>query len=105
MPTPKRRRFIPRSGYVAAFGVALLPLAAPAYAQGLAALRLTAAPDTIKADGRSTTVITCEVRDDAGRVVPDGTQIRFAVTAGRLDNTLAIKTPAGPCWVASTVGL
>ncbi|MBC7808274.1 MAG: hypothetical protein H7145_19245 [Akkermansiaceae bacterium] len=67
--------------------VAITPSAASA--QGLATIRLTAAPYTIKADGRSTTVITAEVRDDAGRVVPDGTQVRFAVTAGRLDNTLA----------------
>ncbi len=74
-------------------GIALLGLtliaAATAQAQGLATIRLSAAPYTIKADGRSTTIITAEVRDDAGGVVPDGTQVRFAVTAGRLDNTLA----------------
>lgn len=80
-------------GYAAPFGgiaslaLVLTPLAAQA--QGLATIRLSAAPYTIKADGRSTTVITAEVRDDAGRVVPDGTQVRFGVTAGRLDNTLA----------------
>ena len=73
-------------------GLAILALVltpSTAQAQGLATIRLSAAPYTIKADGRSTTVITAEVRDDAGRVVPDGTQVRFGVTAGRLDNTLA----------------
>lgn len=74
-------------GGIASLALVLTPLAAQA--QGLATIRLSAAPYTIKADGRSTTVITAEVRDDAGRVVPDGTQVRFGVTAGRLDNTLA----------------
>jgi hypothetical protein len=72
-------------------------------AQGLATIRLSAAPYTIKADGRSTTVITAEVRDDAGRVVPDGTQVRFGVTAGRLDNTLAT-TQNGVARVILTAG-
>ncbi len=74
-----------------------------ARAQGLATVRLTAAPFTIKADGRSTTVITAEVRDGEGRVVPDGTQVRFAVTAGRLDNTLAT-TQNGVARVVLTSG-
>ncbi|MBC8134502.1 MAG: hypothetical protein H8F28_01275 [Fibrella sp.] len=81
--------------------VTIAPLAA--HAQGLATIRLSAAPYTIKADGRSTTIITAEVRDDAGRVVPDGTQVRFGVTAGRLDNTLAT-TQNGVARVVLTSG-
>ncbi|MBC8139865.1 MAG: hypothetical protein H7Y38_00330, partial [Armatimonadetes bacterium] len=87
-------------------GVALplaLLLAPAAHAQNLAALRLTAAPNVIKADGRSTTVITCEVRDSTGRIVADGTQVRFVTNAGRLDNTVA-STQNGVARVILTSG-
>ncbi len=93
--------------YAAALGglasLALVLAPESVQAQGLATIRLTGAPLTIKADGRSTTVITAEVRDEAGRVVPDGTQVRFAVTAGRLDNTLAT-TQNGVARVILTAG-
>ena len=63
-------------------------LASPAHAD-LGAIRLSAAQSTLKSDGHSTTVITAEVHDDNGGLVPDGTQVRFAVTTGRLDSTIA----------------
>lgn len=58
-------------------------------AVGVASIRLTAERDVLLADGKSTTTLTAEVRDDQGAVVPDGTTIRFSTTAGRLDTTTA----------------
>lgn len=63
----------------------MLP-ALSARADTLASIRLTVERSVIKADGRSTTVISAEVRDSSGRVVPDGTRIAFATTAGRLSS-------------------
>lgn len=64
--------------------LAALVLASPAFA-GLGSLALRAAPDVVRSDGHSTTTITAEVRDSSGRIVPDGTQVHFTTTAGRID--------------------
>lgn len=59
-----------------------------AAAAGLASIRLTAERDVLRADGKSATILTAEVRDDRGNVVPDGTRVRFSTTAGRLETTV-----------------
>lgn len=73
------------AGFIAA--AAATPVA-PSLAAGLASIRLTPEREVIRADGKSATVIIAEVRDERGNVVPDGTRIRFATTAGRLDTTV-----------------
>lgn len=77
------------------FGAALLasaafPAASTRAAVGLATIRLTTEQATLLADGKSQTILTAEVRDERGAVVPDGTTIRFATTAGRLDTNTAL---------------
>src|SRR5881396_3721797 len=61
-----------------------LCLAAPALGS-LGSLALRATPESVRADGHSTTVITAEVRDSGGGVVPDGTEVHFTTTAGQID--------------------
>ncbi|HVK02437.1 MAG TPA: invasin domain 3-containing protein [Armatimonadaceae bacterium] len=63
-------------------------VAVPANANNLGSIRVTAERTVLKADGRASTIITAEVRDGDGRVVPDGTNVRFATTAGRLETGL-----------------
>lgn len=72
----------------ALLGGALLA-GAPARAAGLATIQIVAERTTLRADGRSTAFLSAQVRDDRGAYVPDGTRVRFATTAGRLDTTVA----------------
>jgi hypothetical protein len=46
-----------------------------------AQLALSAEPDTLPADGKSTAVITATVSDDWSNLVADGTPMTFATTA------------------------
>lgn len=63
---------------------------ASAAAQGTAeSIHLIANSDSLPANGFSTTVITAEVRDRSGSPVPDGTEVRFAATAGSLSESVA----------------
>ena len=107
-PSSKRRR--PRSSYhagtfaplLASPALLLAPTAAHA-ASSLFSLRLSAHPALLRADGRSTTVITAEVYDDRGNVVTDGTRVRFTTTAGRLDAPV-VATQGGVARVTLTAG-
>src|SRR6266542_6139143 len=65
--------------------LALLPLASSALGS-LGSLALRATPEMVRADGQSTTVITAEVRDSGGAVVPDGTEVHFTTTSGQIDD-------------------
>lgn len=47
-----------------------------------AQVRLSSFPSLTVADGRSTVTITADIRDQAGRKVPDGTQVVFTTTLG-----------------------
>lgn len=71
--------------------LAVLPLAVPpAHAQrSLNAVELSAERTVLRADGRSTTVVSARVFDTSGNLVPDGTRVRFTTTAGRLDASVA----------------
>jgi len=82
-------RLVAYAGGLLTFSAALVASGSSVYAADLSTIRLTASASVIKADGRSTTVLSAEVRDANGAVVPDGTQVRFAVTAGRLQSDLA----------------
>jgi len=65
--------------------------AARAAAQGTAeSIHLTANADSLPANGFSTTVITAEVRDRSASPVPDGTEVRFAATAGSLSEPVTV---------------
>lgn len=55
----------------------------------LIAVELQPEKTTIRADGRSTSVITARVFDDRGSPVADGTRVQFSSTLGRLDTQLA----------------
>ncbi|HXH60194.1 MAG TPA: Ig-like domain-containing protein [Fimbriimonadaceae bacterium] len=55
---------------------------------GTGAIDLTAYPGISVADGRSTMTLTAEVRDGAGQVVPDGTQVVFSTTLGALRESI-----------------
>lgn len=59
-------------------------LTSSAHAGGQASVAVSAAPDVIYADGKSTTVITATVRDGGGKIAPDGTSVRFTTTLGTL---------------------
>ena len=61
---------------------------ASAAAAGIATIKVTLERDTIRADGRSTTLISVQVRDDNGHFVPDGTRVRFSTTAGQLETSI-----------------
>ena len=69
----------------------LLPalLTAPAQAGGQASVAVSAAPDVIYADGKSTTVVTATVRDGSGKIASDGTSVRFTTTLGTLTPDIA----------------
>jgi hypothetical protein len=98
--SPRYRAF---AGGLLALSATITPFGYTVYAADLATIRLTASTLYIKSDGRSTTTISAEVRDSSGGVVPDGTQVRFAVTAGRLDTDLAA-TQNGVARVVLTAG-
>ncbi len=78
------------SALLAVLGLLLL-LPRPASAAG--AIRLSASPNVLLADGISTTTITAEVRMGSGRPARDGTEVRFYTTAGTI--TAAAFTSAG----------
>lgn len=59
-------------------------LTTPVHAGGQASVAVSATPDVIYADGKSTTVITATVRDGSGKIAPDGTSVRFTTTLGTL---------------------
>ncbi len=69
----------------------LIPASA---SQALTAIDLVPEKAIIRADGRSTTVLTARVFDDRGAPVADGTRIQFSTTLGRLD-TLVAETRGG----------
>ena len=71
---------------------ALLAAARPGYASGQASISLSAAPDVIYADGKSSTVITATVQDSGGHPAPDGTSVRFTTTLGTLTPDTASTT-------------
>lgn len=52
-------------------------------------VRLSAFPTISVADSRSTTTISAELRDSAGRVVPDGTRVVFNSTIGTFRESVA----------------
>lgn len=58
------------------------------------AIDLEAEKTLLRADGRSTSILTARVFDDRGAAVPDGTRIQFSTTLGRLD-TLTAETRGG----------
>jgi hypothetical protein len=64
--------------------VAVFALAAAAsgvaHAQTAYTIQLDSSRDNLPADGYSRAVITAEVRDREGRLVPDGTEVRFSVS-------------------------
>ena len=64
----------------------------PAGASGVASITLTAAPDVIYADGKSSTVVTATVQDSGGHAAPDGTSVRFTTTLGTLTPDTASTT-------------
>ncbi len=67
-------------------------LTPPACAGGQASVAVSAAPDVIYADGKSTTVVTATVRDGGGKIAPDGTSVRFTTTLGTLTPDTATTT-------------
>ena len=75
----------------ALFLLLLLPalLPAPARAGGQASVAVSATPDVIYADGKSTTVVTATVRDGSGKIAADGTSVRFTTTLGTLTPDIA----------------
>ncbi|GAB4461701.1 MAG: hypothetical protein OHK0029_27420 [Armatimonadaceae bacterium] len=73
---------------VVALPVATALCSSPAFASEVAAIELTAERNVIRADGRSTTVISARVFDSRGNAAPDGTRVQFTTTAGRLENNV-----------------
>lgn len=59
-----------------------------------AQLRLSSFPTLTVADGRSTVTITADVRDQAGRKVPDGTQVVLTTTLGSFRDPV-VRTSGG----------
>ncbi len=68
-------------------GVALS--AAPLYS-----IKLSVSPSILLSDGKSVALVSAEVRDDRGNLVPDGTQVQFNTTLGVLRDTV-VSTSAG----------
>ena len=63
-------------------------MAAPT-APTITAIDLQPEKTVLRADGRSTSVLTARVFDDRGSPVADGTRIQFSTTMGRLDSLVA----------------
>lgn len=75
------------------FALILACIASPAaHALGGGSVTVTAAPDVIYADGKSTTVITATVRDSGGSLAANGTSVRFTTTLGTLTPDTATTT-------------
>lgn len=73
----------------------------PVHAAGRASVTLSASPDIIYADGKSSTVITATVRDGGGNLVANGTSVRFTTTLGSFTPDTA-STTSGVARVALT---
>ena len=80
-------------------------LLAVGYALGETSIRLSAFPSMNVADGRSTCTITAEVRDQSGKVAPDGTRVVFNSTLGEFRQNVTTTTAglAQAVLVAGTV--
>lgn len=76
------------------------PLASSSYAAGTA-IELVAEKSIVRADGRSTTILTARIFDDRGAPIADGTRVQFATTLGRLD-TLVVESRNGVARVTLT---
>ena len=59
-------------------------------------ITLTANPMTIPADGKSTSIITADIRDTANAPVPKGTSITFMTTLGSFINLIKTYTVITP---------
>lgn len=68
---------------------AIAPITRALAADNLAVIQLDAQQTLLRADGRSTTVISAQVYVENGKIAPDGTRVRFTTTAGRLDSVVA----------------
>ncbi len=73
----------------------------PSRASGRASLMLSAAPEVILADGKSTTTVTATVRDGNGNLAADGTTVRFTTSLGTLDKD-AVTTSSGTARITLT---
>lgn len=60
---------------------------APAADRGVGSIELSANPNVIAPDGKTTATITAEVRDRDGKLVPDGTEVRFTASLGIIEET------------------
>ncbi|MGC8784646.1 MAG: invasin domain 3-containing protein [Armatimonadota bacterium] len=63
--------------------------AAPLYS-----IKLSASPSVMLSDGKSVALLSAEVRDDKGNLVPDGTQVQFSTSSGVLRDAV-VGTSAG----------
>lgn len=63
--------------------------AAPLYS-----IKLSASPSILLSDGKSVALVSAEVRDEKGNLVPDGTQVQFSASLGVLRETV-VSTSAG----------
>jgi hypothetical protein len=99
--TAAPHRVLPVAALSSGLIVASAAVAPSAVAAGIATIQVTTEKDVIRADGRSTTLISVQVRDDRGGVVPDGTRVRFSTTAGQLENTV-VETQGGTARVTLT---
>ncbi|MER3472925.1 MAG: hypothetical protein C4335_02580 [Armatimonadota bacterium] len=63
--------------------------AAPLYS-----IRLSVSPSVLLSDGKSVALVSAEVRDERGNLVPDGTQVQFNASLGVLRDTV-VSTSAG----------
>lgn len=69
--------------------------------QGTAQLR--AFPSAAVADGRSTIIVSAEIRDSSGRIVPDGTQVVFETNLGQFRESI-VRTQGGFAQATLNVG-
>ena len=84
----RRRRPTPGGALsLTLLSAALVSHVAPTRAAGLATLEVTAERTALRADGRSSTALSVQVRDERGAIVPDGVRVRFSATMGTLDAT------------------
>lgn len=63
--------------------------AAPLYS-----IKLSTSPSILLSDGKSVALVSAEVRDEKGNLVPDGTQVQFSASLGVLRDTI-VSTSAG----------
>lgn len=97
----KRRKELPLPPPAIVAVATSLLCANSAHANDLAAIRLVAERNIVKADGRSTTIINAQVFDSRGNAAADGTQVRFTTDNGRLE-TAVVSTRNGVARVTLT---